>query len=84
MADHGPSAELNHPFYYPETPQKSWKNFMTVIMDAVREGTITAYDPTRDDQFLVPLTYQEIEKKFKQNRYCTNHGSEQSTKNYKI
>lgn len=37
---------------------------MTVIMDAVREGTITAYDPTKDDQFLVPLTYQEIEKKF--------------------
>lgn len=56
--------KLNHPFYYPETPQKSWKNFMTVIMDAVREGTITAYDPTKDDQFLVPLTYQEIDKKF--------------------
>jgi gliding motility associated protien GldN len=56
--------KLNHPFYYPETPQKNWKNFMTVIMDAVREGTITAYDPTKDDQFLVPLTYQEIDKKF--------------------
>ena len=37
---------------------------MTVVMDAVREGTITAYDPSKDDQFLVPLTYQEIEKKF--------------------
>ncbi len=56
--------KMNHPFYYPETPQKGWKNFMTVIMDAIREGTITAYDPSKDDQFLVPLTYQEIEKKF--------------------
>ena len=56
--------KINHPFYYPETPQKGWKNFMTVVMDAIREGTITAYDPTKDDQFLVPLTYQEIEKKF--------------------
>jgi len=56
--------KLNHPFYYPETPQKGWKNFMTVLMDAVREGSITAYDPTKDDQFLVPLTYQEIENKF--------------------
>ena len=37
---------------------------MTVIMDAIREGTITAYDPAKDDQFLVPLTFQEIEKKF--------------------
>jgi len=56
--------KINHPFYYPETPQKGWKNFMTVIMDAIREGTITAYDPAKDDQFLVPLTFQEIEKKF--------------------
>ncbi|MBN2174096.1 MAG: gliding motility protein GldN [Bacteroidales bacterium] len=56
--------KLNHPFYYPETPQKGWKNFMTVLMDAIREGSITAYDPTKDDQFLVPLTYQEIENKF--------------------
>jgi gliding motility associated protien GldN len=56
--------KMNHPFYYPETPQKGWKNFMTVIMDAIREGAITAYDPAKDDQFLVPLTFQEIEKKF--------------------
>ncbi|MCB2219599.1 MAG: gliding motility protein GldN [Bacteroidetes bacterium] len=56
--------KINHPFYYPETPKKGWKNFMTVVMDAIREGSITAYDPSRDDQFLVPLTYQEIEKKF--------------------
>ena len=56
--------KINHPFYYPETPQKGWKNFMTVVMDAIREGAITAYDPAKDDQFLVPLTFQEIEKKF--------------------
>ncbi|MBN1338575.1 MAG: gliding motility protein GldN [Bacteroidales bacterium] len=56
--------KVNHPFYYPETPQKDWRNFMTVVMEAIREGTITAYDPTSDDQFLVPMTYQEIEAKF--------------------
>ncbi|MBM3434826.1 MAG: gliding motility protein GldN [Bacteroidetes bacterium] len=56
--------KINHPFFYPEVPQKEWKNFMTVIMDAVREGTITAYDASKDDHFLVPLTYQEIEKKY--------------------
>jgi len=58
--------KINHPFYYPETPQKEWRNFITVLMDAVREGSITAYDPLGDlgDQFLVPMTYQEIESKF--------------------
>jgi gliding motility associated protien GldN len=55
--------KMNHPLYYPEVPKKQWKNFMTIIMDAIREGSITAYDP-QDDQFLVPMTYQEIEKKF--------------------
>lgn len=57
--------KINHPLYYPETPQKNWRNFMTVIIDAVREGTITTYDASKDDQFLIPMTYQEIEKKYK-------------------
>ncbi len=52
--------KMNQPFYYPLKREKGMKNFMTVIMDALREGTITAYDQT-DDQFLIPLTYQEIE-----------------------
>jgi gliding motility associated protien GldN len=56
--------KINHPFYYPETPQKEWRNFITVLMDAIREGSMTAYDPLQDDQFLVPMTYQEIENKF--------------------
>jgi len=54
--------KMNQPLYYPETRQKGMKNFMTVLMDALREGTITAYDPS-DDQFLIPMTYQEIENK---------------------
>jgi gliding motility associated protien GldN len=56
--------KINQPFYYPEVPQKEWKNFMTVVMDALREGTITAYDASKDDHFTIPLTYQEIEKKY--------------------
>lgn len=56
--------KMNHPFFYPETPQKGWKNFMTHVIDAIREGSITPYDPTKDDQFLVPYTFQEIENKF--------------------
>ncbi|MBN3035405.1 MAG: gliding motility protein GldN [Bacteroidales bacterium] len=54
--------KINHPFYYPETQQKHWRSFMTVILDALKEGTITAYD-VNDDQFLVPLTYTELMKK---------------------
>ncbi len=52
--------KINHPFYYPITPHNGWKNFMTIVMDALREGAITAYEVTDTDEFLVPLTFEEI------------------------
>jgi len=53
--------KMNQPFYYPLVPHNNWRNFITVIMDALKEGSITAYDVTGGtDEFLVPLNYQEI------------------------
>lgn len=52
--------KLNQPFYYPLEPHNNWRNFITVIMDALKEGSITAYDINNTDELLVPLTYQEI------------------------
>ncbi len=52
--------KLNQPFYYPIEPHNDWRSFMQVVMDALKEGSITAYDISNTDEFLVPLTYQEI------------------------
>jgi gliding motility associated protien GldN len=52
--------KMNQPFYYPLEPHNDWRNFITVVMDALREGSITAYDISATDEFLVPLNYQEI------------------------
>lgn len=52
--------KMNQAFYYPIEPHNNWRNFMTVVMDALKEGSITAYDISNTDEFLVPLTYQEI------------------------
>jgi gliding motility associated protien GldN len=52
--------KMNQPFYFPLEPHNNWRNFITVIMDALREGSITAYDISGTDEFLVPLNYQEI------------------------
>jgi len=54
--------KMNQPFYYPLEPHNNWKNFMTVIMDGLKEGSMTAYDVSSGgtDEFLVPLNYQEI------------------------
>jgi gliding motility associated protien GldN len=52
---------MNQPFYYPEYPHSDWRNLITVLMDGLKEGILTAYDPsTPTDEFLVPLSYQEL------------------------
>jgi len=53
--------KMNQPMYYPETPHNNWKSFMTVLMDAMKEGSITAYDASSTtDEFIIPLSYKEI------------------------
>jgi gliding motility associated protien GldN len=52
--------KFNQPFYYPIQPQNGWRSFVTILLDAMKEGTITAYSPKTDDQFLVPITYKEL------------------------
>ncbi|MEI6576469.1 MAG: gliding motility protein GldN [Bacteroidota bacterium] len=54
--------KINHPFYFPENPHNGWRNFASVIMDALKEGALTAYQTSNTDEFLVPLTYQEVIK----------------------
>lgn len=52
--------KLNQPFYYPIEPHNDWRSFMRVVMDGIKEGSITPYDISSTDEFLVPLNYQEI------------------------
>lgn len=51
--------KMNHPFYYPELPQNNWKSFVQILMDGIKEGTLTAYSAS-SDQFLYPITYKEL------------------------
>jgi gliding motility associated protien GldN len=39
---------------------QNWKSFITIILDALKQGKITAYDISPTDELLVPITYQEI------------------------
>jgi len=54
--------KMNQPFYFPEKPQNNWRSFVQILMDGLREGTITAYS-SESDQFLVPLKYTELQDK---------------------
>lgn len=54
--------KINHPLYYPTEEIKNRRSLAQVILEAVKEGSLTAYDPL-DDEFTMTLTKAEIERK---------------------
>jgi gliding motility associated protien GldN len=52
--------KINHPFYFPEKPYNQWRSFTQVLLDGLKEGSITAYEVSNTDEFNTPLTYQDI------------------------
>jgi gliding motility associated protien GldN len=52
--------KFNQKFYFPLETQADWKSFITVVLDALKEGELTAYDISNTDELLVPITYREI------------------------
>jgi gliding motility associated protien GldN len=54
--------KINHPLFYPTERIKDRRSLTQVIIEAVQEGSLTAYD-VMDDEFTLTLTKAEIEKK---------------------
>jgi gliding motility associated protien GldN len=52
--------KFNQKFYFPLETQADWKSFIIVVLDALKEGELTAYDISNTDELLVPITYREI------------------------
>jgi gliding motility associated protien GldN len=52
--------KFNQKFYFPIETQADWKSFIVVVLDALKEGQLTAYDISNTDELLVPITYNEI------------------------
>lgn len=52
--------KMNQPFYFPVQPQGGLRSFIQVIIDGLKEGELTAYDISNTDEFLAPITFNEI------------------------
>lgn len=52
--------KFNQKFYFPIETQADWKSFIVVVLDALKEGQMTAYDISNTDELLVPVTYNDI------------------------
>jgi gliding motility associated protien GldN len=55
--------KMNHPLYFPESPQGDWKSLMRVLWDAVLDGQITAYEQGTTDNFeqMTPIPASQLE-----------------------
>ncbi len=51
--------KMNQTLYFPINPSDGRRNLIQVLMDGIREGSITAYDVTTDD-FTVPLSVDAL------------------------
>ena len=51
--------KVNHTLYYPTDPniKDGRKSFIRIVLDGIKDGIITAYDPLNDQ---VPTTYEDI------------------------
>lgn len=52
--------KFNQKFYFPIETQANWKSFIVVVLDALKEGQLTAYDISNTDELLVPITYNDV------------------------
>ena len=54
--------KMNQVFYYPLLPINDRQNLIDVLMQAIDEGTITAYgNATNDDEFQSPMSRSEVD-----------------------
>jgi gliding motility associated protien GldN len=57
------SEKINLPFKYPSTKSTlNRKNLMDVFVDAIKEGSLTAYG-YEDDEFTMPITWDKVESR---------------------
>ncbi len=53
--------KMNQTFYYPDEAIRDRESFMQVIMNGLKEGSLTAYS---NDEFTKPLNYEEMIAQF--------------------
>lgn len=56
--------KLNQPMYYPTEEIGGRTNLIRVLLKGVEDGLLTAYDARSDDEFRMPITYEEVKDRF--------------------
>ncbi len=56
--------KLNQPLYYPTVDMEGNSNLINTLLRGIKEEKITAYDASTDDEFKVPMTFDQVKEAF--------------------
>ena len=56
--------KMNQPLYFPTKEIDGRYNLVNLLIQGVKDGKITAYDAKSDDEFKVPMTYDQVKDAF--------------------
>ena len=56
--------KMNLPLYYPTEEMGGRVNLISVLLEGIKNGQITPYDARLDDDFKVPMTYEQVQDAF--------------------
>lgn len=56
--------KMNQVLYYPTTEMDGRTNLITLLLKGIENGQLTAYDARTDDEFKVPMTFEQVKEAF--------------------
>lgn len=56
--------KINQPLYFPTQEMEGRSNLVSVLLKGIESGKLTAYDAKNDDEFKVPMTYEQVKEAF--------------------
>ncbi len=56
--------KINQPLYYPSEEMDGRVNLITLLLNGIENAQITPYDASYDDDFKVPMSYDQVKEAF--------------------
>lgn len=56
--------KMNQPMYFPTKEMDGRRNLVSILIEGVKNGKLTAYDAKSDDEFKSPITYEQVKEAF--------------------
>jgi len=56
--------KMNQPMYFPTNTIEGRNNLVNLFIEGIKNGKLTAYDAKDDDEFKVPMTFEQVKESF--------------------